>query len=87
MSEPTMNHQVVSLVGKHATAEDHIGYIPPVAKSGSTVLHENCKGCEHIRANRCPYVYTPRQRKWPCFFREHVTVKTDAELVELSSAK
>ena len=36
-------------------------------------LHKNCKGCPHIiEENQCKYVRTPKVRKWPCFFRDHV---------------
>jgi len=35
-------------------------------------LHKNCCDCRHIRADNCLYVKHPKQRKWPCIFKEMV---------------
>jgi hypothetical protein len=35
-------------------------------------LHENCEGCDHVINGLCVYVFEPRQRKFPCFFKEYV---------------
>lgn len=48
--------------------------IPKVNTNG---LHENCKGCQHIRKDKgvgyCPYWMDPKLiKRWPCFFRTHI---------------
>lgn len=34
-------------------------------------LHKNCTGCHHIEDKKCKYIRFPKQRKWPCYFRDN----------------
>lgn len=82
MTEPTMRWSKVKKVSKTKDEDTFI----PIGKRKDVIgaLHDNCKGCQHLRKGVCPYVVTPRQKKFPCFFRENLERRSAEAISEIS---
>jgi hypothetical protein len=44
-------------------------------KAAEAGLHLKCVGCPHPIDGACPYVVHPKQRKFPCYFKQAIADK------------
>jgi hypothetical protein len=45
-------------------------YYAPGTTCDRPGLHKNCSGCPHIVEKACKFIKFPKNRKWPCTFRD-----------------